>query len=424
MRISLFSLFSFLILSFLFKDPFFLKAIQNSFEFYLLNLKNTWSFIAQKGWILNLYKYSHIGFFIEQNPLLVFLISLNFLFIIGSTVIWKKRRWNLSDLSFFLLLLILFFHPEQKLFFICALLPFFLISFFTNQEWANWFKKSSLLLQTLLLALIFIYSTHSISYFSYKLYREKNNQKQKELIKYLNDFYQDSKALIFDPSCLVYKRKTHCKYTLYDDEFYNNFYSYLKTNHFDVVLASQMTNIVDLNRYKELGFQYKHISNQIYYKALVLSKESPKHINSNETRRLGQSEITFKENQEQKNLSEALAFPNISLTSQKNQKPKSPKHFWYNRGKNSQKNQEPTSPKLLTSYKEIKRERLNFLLPDSDIIRKRGQIEPTKSFENISLKKLQKNKIISGKKLITALNFYLESSLPEKKPPIFFFLYG
>ena len=124
-KISASILIFFWILSLLLKDFLFLEAIHQSFQFYFTNIKATWSLISQKGWILNFSKYSHITLFIERNLFLVFLIAVKFLFIICPTMIFKTRKWNLSDLYYFLLLAVLLFHPQQKFFFICALLPFF-----------------------------------------------------------------------------------------------------------------------------------------------------------------------------------------------------------------------------------------------------------------------------------------------------------
>ena len=188
-------------------------------------------------------------------------------------MIARKRRWDFSDLYFFLLLLILFFHPQQKLFFLCAIMPFFVISFFTDWQWRQWLNRSySSQFKTFLLTGAFLYSFFYISYFSYKIYAKKNNLQQKELVEKINVFYKNTDPLIsiFDPSCIVYTRKTDCKYILDNVNWRQEFKSYLKKHNFDLILASRFLNLFELIRYKQSSFQYININNHIYYKALII----------------------------------------------------------------------------------------------------------------------------------------------------------
>ena len=265
-------------LSFFLEDPWFLKAIKESFYFYFLSLKEIWINVFNQGLIKTLSTISHISFFIERNFFLLFIILLKVLFIIKSIWISKKRKGNLSDIYFLILLFIFLFHPQQKLFFFCALMPFFLISFFTDFQWKQLNHHYSLQFKTFLLAGAFLYSFSYISYFSYKIYNKKNNQEQKKFIRNINHFYKNTNPLIsiFDPTCLIYSRKTKCKYILYSTYFYTHFPSYLKQNHFDIVLASKTLDRRNLLNYKQSSFQYINIQNHIYYKAFILDLKKKK----------------------------------------------------------------------------------------------------------------------------------------------------
>ena len=181
----------FSVLSFIFRDPFFLKTVYQSVQFYLSNLSTTWQFIFEESLVKNWTDFSHINVFVERNLILVLLIFVKLFFVIYSIVVIKRRKWDLSDLYFCLLLFILLFHPQQKLFFLCAITPFFIISFFTDWQWKQLVSHSySLRFKTLLLVGAFLYSLFYISFFSYRIYMKKNNRPQKELVGELNGFYK------------------------------------------------------------------------------------------------------------------------------------------------------------------------------------------------------------------------------------------
>ena len=101
---------------------------------------------------------------------------------------------------------------------------------------------------------------------------------KKELIGKLNSFYKDTDPLIyiFDPACLVYTRKTNCKYILDNIQWTKTFKSYLTKHNFDLVLASRLLGLFELVHYKQSFFQYINISNHIYYKALIVDLKNKK----------------------------------------------------------------------------------------------------------------------------------------------------
>ena len=117
-------------LSFLFQDPFFLKAILASGKFYIKNVENVWSITKNRDLLAPWLEFSHIRTFLKTDFHIVSLILLKSVFILYSTFFDKTRRGSFSDISFILLLIVLLFHPHQKIFFICALVPFFSIFFF------------------------------------------------------------------------------------------------------------------------------------------------------------------------------------------------------------------------------------------------------------------------------------------------------
>ena len=259
--------------SFLFKDPFFIKSIYQSAKFYLSNINITSHFVLEQGWIKSLSHISHIALFVKRNLFVVLIIILKFLFVIYSTTLSKKRKWNLSDLFFLTLLLVLLIHPQQKLFFLCAMTPFLFISFFTDQQWKQIIDyKYSVKFKNILLAGAFLYSFSYSSYFTFKIHRQKNNRLQKTLVEKLNTFYKNtnSRISIFDPYCLVYSRKTSCKYIL-SGNWTKIFKLYLKKHNFDVILASRHLDLFELTRYRRFpSFQYINVKNHIYYKAFVV----------------------------------------------------------------------------------------------------------------------------------------------------------
>ena len=270
---------AFLGISVIFKDPLFLQTIKSSTQFFLLNIQQTWKFIFEEGWFQSLFDISHVGFFLERNMILTLLIGVKCGFVVYSTMIAKKRSWDLSDLYFGLLLLILFFHPQSKFFFLCAITPFFLIAFFTDYQWKQILSKQySSTFKTFLLIGAFLYSGFYITYFKHKVYTQRNNSPQKELVEQLNHFYKNAEPLIsiFDPACLVWKRTTTCKYISGRDFEDEGFSSYFDLNNFDVLLVSRAVSLWDLLHYKqetvlkERAFQYVNVKNHIYYKALIV----------------------------------------------------------------------------------------------------------------------------------------------------------
>ena len=271
---------SFYLLSFIFKDPFFIKTFYQSAKFYLLNLSQSYQLIEQYGRVKALYELSHIGIFISRNPLLVLILFLKFLFIIASVFFSKTRKINSSDLYFLILTLIMIFHPQQKLFFLSAISPFFCIAFFTDQNWRLIKHSYSAHFKALFLTGWFIYAFSHVSYFNYKIYTKKNNRQQKNAIKELNDFYKsaDSSIRIFDPNCIIYSRKTHCKYILFNQKFQDNFNFYIHS--FDIILSSALVSDFKLLAYKKSQFEFVNIKNHIYYKAFIIDSPDKPYFDS------------------------------------------------------------------------------------------------------------------------------------------------
>ena len=206
----------------------------------------------------------------------------------------------------------LFFHPaccfsissQAKVVFLCAVTPFVFISFFTDWQWKQLINHSyGLKFKTLFLTGVFLYSFYYISNFTYRVYTKRNNHSQKELIGTLNAFYKNTEPLIaiFDPFCILYSRKTDCRYVLDDEHWEKIFQSYLKKHNFDVILGSRFLDLFKLIYYKQSSFQYVNIKNHIYYKAFIVDssnrqkilekEESNNHVSDS-------SDISLQNNQE------------------------------------------------------------------------------------------------------------------------------
>lgn len=259
-------------LSWIFNDPFFARAVQESLKFWLFSARETLRFISENGLIKSLSQISHIRLFAERNLLIILIICAKLSFTAYSTAISKKRKWNLTDLHFAILLAVFLFHPQQKLFFLCALAPFFCIAFFTDQIWRRWTRQIySPQFKTLLLAGALLFAGPYVSYFNYRILTKKNNRQQKEMIQNLNRFYEraDPAISIFDPGCLIYSRQTDCKYIL-DAHWIERLEPYIKERGFDLILGARHLNLFDLTYYKDPPFQYVNVQNHIFYKAFIM----------------------------------------------------------------------------------------------------------------------------------------------------------
>ena len=265
---------AFLLFSFALKDPFFLKSIGQSALFYLSTVKMNWSFLVDHGWMEMLSVLSHTRLFIEKNPQMVGLILVKAIFVFYSVAISKQRKWDLSDLYFFVLIVILLLHPQVKLFFLCSAMPFVLISFFTDSLWKKWSLHGfSPPFKAFFLLAIFLLASFYTSFFCWRVWTRKSNQTQRQVIEKLNDFYKtaSSSVSIFDPACILYKRKSHCKFlvsgALSEDK---KIKSFLKKHDFDLVLSSFNLPLFTLTDYKKPPFIYIDVGNQIFYKAFVM----------------------------------------------------------------------------------------------------------------------------------------------------------
>ncbi len=288
--VGFFLLFS--VVSFIFEDPFFIESVKQSGWFYFSSLQKTWGMIIEQGWIPQLYQLSHLVLFVERNLLAVLLIIAKLVFTVHSVQIVKQRNLDMSDLGFAILLAIILIHPQQKLFFLCSLMPFLCIAFFTDWTWRKWFlKKFSPQFKFLLLVGAYLYSFSYIAHFSKKIYYEKNNLRQKELVGKLNHFYKntDPAVDIFDPNCLVYKRKTNCKYIFDDPVAIKKSESQIQARIFDLILPNGALNLFKIiHQSPKSAFQYVNIKNYIYYKGFILhltdSKSIKKYIGKNRSR--------------------------------------------------------------------------------------------------------------------------------------------
>ena len=293
----------FVLLSFVFQDPLFLKSLQQSFLFFKQSAQNNWGYLIKEGLLATLYDRSHIGSFIENNLFLVLLILANILFLLPG---FQKLKSSLSkapptesspaeispaELSlaqtasteissaqtkgkkegafngiFLVLLFIALFHPQQKMFFLCSLMPFFILLFFTHPKWFLNFEAHTRP-KFKIAVLIFALSCSGFSIANFHQYSTKNFI-QKSLLSHWNSFYKKTKVpvKIFDPLCLIYSIKTDCKYL----NSSINIKKYIKDNSFDIIIPSYAVPDFEILSLKLNSFEYVLLKNKIYYKAYIL----------------------------------------------------------------------------------------------------------------------------------------------------------
>ena len=272
--------------SFLLKDPFFIKSIYESGQFYLLSFKIFYLPILEKSFA-EAWSYFLVRHFIDKNYILLFLIGLKFLSTVYQCI--NSKSITRQNLYFLVLFSITSLHPDPKLVFFSALSPFFIIAFFTDSVWLKIVNKSySETFKTLLLGCFFLYTFSYIGFFSYTKITKINNLTQKKIIKQLNYFYKNtpSKWNILDPSCLIYSRKTTCKYLLFQVNF--NQMEYIKENSFDIILSSKALSISNLLIDQESNIQYVSVKNHILYKAFVIDTKWNKNLKQDNKTQINQ----------------------------------------------------------------------------------------------------------------------------------------
>jgi len=255
-------------ISFLFKDPFFIKSLSESGKFYLLSIKSFYTPIFEKD-LIELLPHLSIINFIDKNDFFIFLTMLK-VFSTGWQLMDSKKISR--QIFYFLALLgITLLHPEPKLVFFSALSPFFIIAFFTDAVWLKLINKLySEKFKAFLLGGFFLYTFSYIAYFSYNTFTKRNNLVQKKIVGKLNHFYKNTPAewSILDPACLIYSRKTTCKYLLYQEGFDSA--KYIKEKDFDIILSSQFLPLFHLLTENKSSLQYVSVKNHILYKAFII----------------------------------------------------------------------------------------------------------------------------------------------------------
>lgn len=267
-------------ISFLFKDPFFIKSLSESGKFYLLSAKLFYTPIFEKGWIELLPNLSVINF-IDKNYFFIFLTALK-VFSAGWQLIDSKKISR--QIFYFLALLgIALLHPEPKLVFFSALSPFFIIAFFTDAVWLKLINKLySKIFKAFLLGGFFLYTFSYTAYFSYNTFTKRNNLIQKKMIGKLNHFYKNTPAewSILDPACLIYSRKTTCKYLLYQEGFDSA--KYIKEEDFDIILSSHFLSLFYLLTENKSSLQYVSVKSHLLYKAFIIKEKDYQNLKQDE----------------------------------------------------------------------------------------------------------------------------------------------
>ncbi|MBC6415191.1 MAG: hypothetical protein GDA46_02210 [Bdellovibrionales bacterium] len=261
-------------ISYMLSDPFFIKSITESIKYYVINLKMSYPFIWNEHKNMSLPIFTSL--FIKKNHFIILLIFCKFLFTFYHFVKFKKLKKQ--DFFFIILLFITFFHPGGKLFFFASLEPFFIIAFFTDPLWLHAVnKRYSKVFKNLLLIFFLGHAFFYITHFTYRIVKKDNNKIQKNILSHLNNFYEKTNPSlnILDPSCLIYSRKTQCKYLLYQ-KF--NQKKFLANNSFDIILSSMSLKILTILLTKRNSFEYVNIKNHIFYKGLIIDLKKEKDL--------------------------------------------------------------------------------------------------------------------------------------------------
>lgn len=259
----------FLITGFVLKDPFFLMAINESASFYWSSLKDTWSFkvFPQAPW-LHL-PFFHISISIMKNPLLFCLPLLKGIFIFYRFFVLKQKKWNVTDVSFFCLCLTLVFHPYQKPFFICALQPFFILSFFMDPLWK---KLSNHLFSTnfrvFLLSALYLFAVLMMGLNLSLIIKKNNNFLQKMAITKLNDFSSSIPNIkIYDPQALIFKGSVYQWYNKLYKEDKKGIKEKIVSHNIDIIYSLPYSETFDFQHWVLGGVGWLDIGNHLYYRS-------------------------------------------------------------------------------------------------------------------------------------------------------------
>ena len=284
-------------IAFIFRDPFFLKAIENSAGFYRDNLKDVWIFIKDRGVFTPWTELSLFFTFILKNPQIVLIILLKTGFVFYQTLFSKERKWNLSDTSFVFLLLFFLFHPQQKPFFICALTPWFLFHFFTDPFYLkNRDKLYSLQFRRVFLVFFFVYGAVTLFLKSSVTYKRYNNFEQKRLITQVSGFFQTLPSLrIYDPHAfLVHPQGRHWFLGPYEAHKLP-LADHIKEHNIDVIFNAANTLLSHrLSERTEKEVNFVNVQSQIYYRSLKVPLSSVKQFSGKQLlRKLEEKATTY-----------------------------------------------------------------------------------------------------------------------------------
>ena len=188
-------------MSFVFQDPFFLKAAKSALIFYMDNLRGVFDDIRKIGWLSPWKNMSHFFVFATNNFQIVLIILLKTGFTCYETIFSKRRSWTFTDTSFICCLLFFVFHPSQKLFFLCALTPYFLFYFFTDPFYLRQRDKlySSRFRRRFLIFLL-CYGSVTLLLTGRLAYKRNNNLQQRTAVRTAENFFRALPDLrIYDP---------------------------------------------------------------------------------------------------------------------------------------------------------------------------------------------------------------------------------
>lgn len=257
-------------ISFFLKDPFFLTAIKESSEFYSReSLSSIW--FAKKSIFTRLEVLSYKNLILKKEPIIVFLAALKSLFIGYRIFISRDRKWDFLDTGFCLLVLVVLIHPKPKPFFITSLMPFFVMSFFTDEVWLKIKSLYSQFFMSVMLVGFLSYAIVLSSHSFYTSFKGYNNYSQKIHIEELYKFVDKNPSIkIYDPGFILYRTKN---YHWYAPQGYHSgkiFKGYFNKYNLDIIFNTYGLNQNNLLDWEDNGIKYIHGGHSIYYRSLVI----------------------------------------------------------------------------------------------------------------------------------------------------------
>lgn len=264
---------------FFLNDPFFLKAIQNAWNFYLSHKHS--HFLLTTFIYKDTLRSEYVNLLFKKDILIVLLFFLKIFLVVFSIFIYRLRKWNSSDTAFLLIICILFIHPLPKPFFIASIIPFIIISFFTDPLYLKLKSKykPAFISQTIGIFLVYACIVCVVSFST--SFKKGGNFKQKEMFKKIDLFITDLPSVqVYDTLFLLYNRDIH---HWHYESIYRSpkvFSQHLDANNIDLIFDSYNMNSFELSQWEKNNIKYIHGGHGFYYRSLLIDIKNKKRLSS------------------------------------------------------------------------------------------------------------------------------------------------